>query len=86
MITIINLRVINYLQMNYSIYLSVGPHTTLPLGHQKCSIVQISAVQGSVSQHYASYFISINPLQGFNLIEDFLCDIFVKKVLLEEYF
>ena len=40
---------------------TVGPSTTLSLGHQRCSIVQIIAVQGSVFQHCASYFISINP-------------------------
>ena len=33
----------------------------LPLGHQRCSVVQISAVQGSVFQHCARYFISVNP-------------------------
>ena len=33
----------------------------LPLGHQRCSVMQISAVQGSVFQHYARHFISVNP-------------------------
>ena len=32
-----------------------------PLGHQRRSVVQISAVQGSMFQLCASYFISINP-------------------------
>ncbi len=39
---------------------AVGPRTILLLGHQRCSIVQISDVLGSVFQRCASYFISIN--------------------------
>ena len=39
---------------------TVEPCTTLLLGHQRCSIMQISAVLGSVFQRCASYFISIN--------------------------
>ncbi len=33
----------------------------LPLGHQRCRVVQISAVQGSVFQCCARHFISVNP-------------------------
>ena len=41
---------------------TVGPRTMLPLGYQICSVVQISVVQGSMFQHCASYFTSINPM------------------------
>ena len=41
---------------------TVGPRTMLPLAHRRCSVVQISAFQGSVFQHCASYFTSINPM------------------------
>ena len=44
-----------------SLLYTVEPRTMLPLGHQRCSVVQISDVQGSMFQLCASYFISINP-------------------------
>ena len=40
---------------------TVGPCTMLAFSPQRCSTVQISTVQGSVFQHCARYFISINP-------------------------